>query len=58
MLGEIASVKAPDFTQVFYVNPSFGPDAIGAILLQRREGSRYMRIVYYANRVKTEVERK
>ena len=45
VLSEIACVKAPDFAQMFYVNPSFGPDAIGAILLQRGEGSRYMRLI-------------
>ena len=33
VLSEIACVKAPDFAQMFYVNPSFGPDAVGAILL-------------------------
>lgn len=57
VLREIAYVKALDFSQTFYVNPSFGPDAIGAILLQRGEESRYMRAVYYASRVKTEERR-
>lgn len=33
VLGEIANVKIPNFTFAFYVNPSFGPDAIGAIIL-------------------------
>ena len=37
VLSEIACVKAPDFAQMFYVNPSFGPDAIGAILLVFKE---------------------
>ena len=52
------TMKAPDFAQMFYVNLSFGLDVIGAIPVQRGEGSRYTRLVYYANRVKIEVERK
>ena len=33
VLSEIAYVNAPDFAQMFYVNPSFGPDAVGVIFL-------------------------
>ena len=58
VLGGLSSVQAPDFSQTFYVNPSFGPDAVGAILMQKGEGSRYMKPVYYASRVKTEAERR
>ena len=36
-LSENACVKAPYFTQVFYVNPSFDPDAVGAILCKEEK---------------------
>ena len=50
-------MQAFNWEQVFYVNPSMGEDAVGAILLQRGKGSQYMRPIYYASRVKTVAER-
>ena len=46
-------MQAPDWEQGFYVNPSVGEDAIGAMLLQKGKGSQYMRPVYCASRVKS-----
>ena len=51
-------MQAPDFEQVFYVNPFVGEDAIGAMLLQKGKGSHFMRPVYCASRVKLPAERK
>ena len=31
----LGAMQAPDFELVFYVNPSVGEDAIGAMLLQK-----------------------
>ena len=35
MLGGLPAMQAPKWDEVFYVNPSVGDDAIGAMLLQR-----------------------
>ena len=51
------AMQAPDWKQVFYVNPSVGKDAIGAMLLQKGKGSHFMRPVYCASRVKLVAER-
>ena len=52
-------MQAPDWEQVFYVNPSaVGEDAIGAMLLQKGKGSQYMKPVYCASRVKVAAERR
>ena len=57
VLGAMRAMQAPDWEEVFYVNPSVGDDAIGAILLQKGKGSQYMRPVYCASRVKMVAER-
>ena len=58
ILGAMPAMQAPDWEQVFYVNPSVGEDAIGAmLLLQKGKGSQYMRPVYCASRVKSVAER-
>ena len=57
MLGALPAMQAPDWDQVFYVNPSVGEDAIGAMLLQKGKGSHYMRPIYCASRVKFPRER-
>ena len=57
MLGAMPAMQAPDWEKVFYVNPSVGDDAIGAMLLQKGKESQYMRPVYCASRVKTVAER-
>lgn len=58
IVGRVSSIKAPDFNKTFYVNPSVGPDALGAILLQQGEQSRYMRPVFFPSRVKSEAEKR
>ncbi|MCO5579123.1 hypothetical protein L7F22_032975 [Adiantum nelumboides] len=58
VLGGLSAMQAPDREQAFYVNPSVGDDAIGAMLLQKGKGSHYMRPVYCASRVKLVAERK
>lgn len=35
VLGALVAMPTPNFGQVFYVNPSVGEDAIGAMLLQK-----------------------
>ena len=57
VLGAMPAMQAPDWEQVFYVNPSVGDDAIGAMLLQKGKVSQYMRPVYCASRVKIVAER-
>ena len=57
VLGAMPAMQAPDWEQVFYVNPSVGEDAIGAMLLQKGKGSQYMKPVYCASRVKSVAER-
>ena len=57
VLGAMLAMQAPDWEKVFYVNPSVGDDAIGAMLLQRGKGSQYMQPVYCASRVKIVAER-
>ena len=58
VLGAMPAMQAPNWEQPFYVNPSVGEDAIGAMLLQRGKGSQYMRPVYCTSRVKLEAEKK
>ncbi|MCO5593218.1 hypothetical protein L7F22_047225 [Adiantum nelumboides] len=50
-------MQAPNWDKEFYVNPSVGEDAIGAMLLQQGTNSHYMKPIYCASRVKLEVER-
>lgn len=57
MLGELPAMQAPDWEQVFYVYPSVGEDAIGAMLLQKGKGSHYMRPIHCASRVKLTAEK-
>lgn len=56
-LGAMPAIQALDWEQTFYVNPSVGDDAIGAMLLQKGKESHYMRPVYCASRVKMVAER-
>ncbi|MCO5552989.1 hypothetical protein L7F22_006509 [Adiantum nelumboides] len=58
IFGGLPAIQAPDWEQVFYVNPSVGEDAIGAMLLQKGKKNKYMRPVYCASRVKVAAERK
>ena len=58
LLGSVFSLKTPDFSRTFYLNPSVGPNAIGAILLQQGNNSSYMRLVYYVSRLKNDAERR
>ncbi|MCO5555233.1 hypothetical protein L7F22_008777 [Adiantum nelumboides] len=57
VLGYLPTMKAPNWDKEFYVNPSVGEDAIGAMLLQQGTNSHYMKPIYCASRVKLEVER-
>ena len=57
VLGGLPAMQAPDWEQPFYVNPSVGEDAIGAMFLQKGKGSQYMRPVYCASKVKMVAER-
>ena len=57
VLGAMRAMQAPNWEEVFYVNPSVRDDAIGAMLLQKGKGSQYMRPVYCASRVKMVAER-
>ena len=57
ILGATQAMKAPDWKQVFFVNPYVGDDAIRAMLFQKGKGSKYMCLVYCASRVKMVVER-
>ena len=57
VLGAMRAMQALDWEQVFYVNPSIGDDAIGAMLLQKGKGSQYIHPVYCASRVKMVAER-
>ena len=57
VLGGLPAMQAPDWDQIFYVNPSVGEDAIGAMLLQKGKDSHYMRPIYCASRVKLVAER-
>ena len=58
IIGAMPAMQACNWEQVFYVNPSVGEDAIGAMLLQKGKGSQYMRPIYCASRVKLVAERK
>ena len=46
------TIKAPNWEEVFYVNPLVGEDAIGKMLLQKGKGNQYMRPMCCANQVK------
>ena len=35
VLGAMPAMQAPNWEEVFYVNPSVGEDAIGAMILQK-----------------------
>ena len=52
VLGAMRAMQAPDWEQVFYVNPLVGEDAIGEMLLQKGKGNQYMKPMYCASRVK------
>ena len=52
VLGGLPAMQAPDWEQPFYVNPSVGEDAIGAMLLQKEKGSQYMHPIYCDSQVK------
>ncbi|MCO5547786.1 hypothetical protein L7F22_001238 [Adiantum nelumboides] len=56
-LSTLTIMQDPNWEKEFYVNPSVGDDAIGAMLLQRKKESQYMKPVHYASRVKTLHER-
>ena len=43
VLGGLVAMQAPKWDEFFYVNPSVGDDAIGAMLLQKGTCSHYMR---------------
>ena len=45
----LPAMQAPNFEQYFYVNPSMGEDAIGAMLLQKGKESHCMRPIYCAS---------
>ena len=47
IIGAMPAMQALDWEQVFYVNPSIGEDAIGAMLLQKGKGIQYIWPVYY-----------
>ena len=49
VLGAMPAMQAPNWEEVFYVNPSKGEEAIGEMLLQKGKGSQYMKLVYSAN---------
>ena len=49
VLGAMPAMQDPNWKEVFYVNPSLGEDAIGAMLLQKGKGSQYMKPVYCAS---------
>lgn len=51
------AMQAPNWEQDFYINPSIGEDAIGAMLLQKGKGSHSMCPVYCASRVKLVAKR-
>ena len=57
VLGAMPAMQAPNWEEVFYVNPSVGEDAIWAMLLQWGKGSQYMKLVYCASQVKIIAER-
>ena len=57
VLGGFPAMQAPDWEQTFYVNPSMGEDAIGAMLRQKGKDSHYMRPIYRASRVKLVAKR-
>ncbi|MCO5601341.1 hypothetical protein L7F22_055461 [Adiantum nelumboides] len=42
ILSTLPIIQAPDWEKEFYVNPSVGDNAIGAMLLQRGKESQYM----------------
>ncbi|MCO5574281.1 hypothetical protein L7F22_028063 [Adiantum nelumboides] len=50
-------MQAPVWGKEFYVNPSVGDDAIGAMLLEKGKESQYMRPICCASRFKTPAER-
>ena len=49
VLSTLPVMQAPDWQKDFYVNPSVGEDAIGAMLLRKEKESQYMKPVYYAS---------
>ena len=49
VFGAMPSMQAPNWEEMFYVNPSVGEDAIEAMLLQKGKGSQCMKPLYCAN---------
>ena len=57
ILSSLPIILQPCWDQEFYVNPSVGLEAIGAVLMQKDPKTSFMRPVYFASRVMTLAER-
>ncbi|MCO5551648.1 hypothetical protein L7F22_005152 [Adiantum nelumboides] len=57
VLSELSTLMPPCWDYPFFVNPSVGPESIGAILLQQDPQNSRMRPVYFTSRVTTTIEK-
>ena len=57
MLSSLPIVKPPCWGETFYVCPSIGEDAVGAVLLQKDDKTSYMQPIYFASKTMTLSER-
>ena len=57
VISTLPVIMPPSWGDTFYVNPSVGPEAIGAVLLQRDSKTYLMRPVYFVSRVMKETEK-
>ena len=57
VLSTLPTILQPCWDQEFFVNPSFGEDAIGALLVQEDPKNGLMRPVYLSSQVMTSLEK-
>ena len=57
VIGTLPVIMPPTWGDTFYVNPSVGSEALGAVLLQRDPKTHLMRPVYFVSRVMKETEK-
>lgn len=57
VIGSLPTLMPPCWDLVFYLTPSVGMEAIGAVLMQKDPKTSFMRLIYFASKVMTQVER-
>ena len=57
VLSTLPIIKSPQWDQTFYVCPSVGAEALGAVLLQKDLDTSFMRPVYFSSKIMGKAEK-